>query len=89
MHGRRGEVRVGGVSIGGHAPNPCSPLRKVPCLSTELGTLPDHRMAQRSDWVLTPLGPDNRSRVTGSAPPGGEIFYPGPASQPYVDVTST
>ena len=31
---------------GGHAPNTYSPLRKVPCLSTELGTLPGHRMAQ-------------------------------------------
>ena len=51
MQGCQGEVRVGGVPSGGHAPNPCSPLRKVPCLSTELGTLPGHRMARKNVWV--------------------------------------
>ena len=51
MQGCQGEVRVGGVPSGGRAANPYSPLRKVPCLSTELGTLPGHRMAQRSNWV--------------------------------------
>ena len=48
MQGRRGEVRVGSVPSGGRAANPYSPLRKVPCLSTELGTLPGHRMAQKA-----------------------------------------
>ena len=51
MQGWRGEVRVGGVPSGGRASSPYSPIRKVPCLSTELGTLPGHRMAQRSVWV--------------------------------------
>ena len=51
MQGWRGEVRVGGVPSGGRAANAYSPLRKVPCLSTELGTLHGHRMAQRSVWV--------------------------------------
>ena len=51
MQGYRGEVRIGGVPSGGRASNPYSPLRKVPCLSTELGTLPGHRMAQSNVWV--------------------------------------
>ena len=48
MLGWRGEVRVGGVPSGGHAPNPYSPLRKAPCLSTEFSALPGHRMARNT-----------------------------------------
>ena len=51
MQGYRGEVRIGGVPSGGRASNPYSPLRKVPCLSTELGALPGHRMARNNVWV--------------------------------------
>ena len=51
MQGWREEVGVGGMPSGGRAASPYSPLRKVPCLSTELGTLPGHRMAQSNVWV--------------------------------------
>ena len=46
MQGWRGEVRVGGVPCGGRAASPYSPLRKVPCLSTEVSALPGHRRAR-------------------------------------------
>ena len=50
----RGEVRLGGLSRLGHASYPYSPLRKVPCLSTELGTLPGHRMAHTVSGLAMP-----------------------------------